>query len=111
MSFAGRNCRMNCHRHDRLGRNIDAVQAEVRLYERLFVEAHPEGGGKDFIENLYPNSLKVLKAFVEPSLAAAKADDKFQFERHGYFVADRVDHAAGKPVGEWFYVFQVRERW
>ena len=98
MSFAGRNCRMNCHRHDRLGRNIDAVQAEVRLYERLFVEAHPEGGGKDFIENLNPNSLKVLKAFVEPSLAAAKADDKFQFERHGYFVADRVDHAAGKPV-------------
>ena len=76
----------------------DALPAEVRLYERLFVEAHPEAGGKDFIENLNPNSLKVLNAFVEPSLAAAKADDKFQFERHGYFVADRVDHAAGKPV-------------
>ena len=76
----------------------DAVPAEVRLYERLFVEAHPEAGGKDFIENLNPNSLKVLKAFVEPSLAAAKADDKFQFERHGYFVADRVDHVVGKPV-------------
>jgi len=42
--------------------------------------------------------LKVLNAFVEPSLAAAKADDKFQFERHGYFVADRVDNAAGKLV-------------
>jgi glutaminyl-tRNA synthetase len=40
----------------------------------------------------------VLNAFVEPSLAAAKADNKFQFERHGYFVADRVDHAAGKLV-------------
>ncbi|HQS92117.1 glutamine--tRNA ligase/YqeY domain fusion protein [Polaromonas sp.] len=76
----------------------DAVPAEVRLYERLFVEAHPEAGGKDFIENLNPNSLKVLKAFVEPSLAAVKADEKFQFERHGYFVADRVDHAVGKPV-------------
>ena len=76
----------------------DALPAEVRLYERLFVEAHPEAGGKDFIENLNPNSLKVLNAFVEPSLAAAKADDKFQFERHGYFVADRVDHAAGKLV-------------
>ena len=76
----------------------DAVQAEVRLYERLFVEAHPEAGGKDFIENLNPNSLKVLQAVVEPSLAAAKADDKFQFERHGYFAADRVDHAAGRPV-------------
>ncbi|SFB73417.1 glutaminyl-tRNA synthetase [Polaromonas sp. OV174] len=76
----------------------DAVQAEVRLYERLFVEAHPDAGGKDFIENLNPNSLKVLKAVVEPSLAAAKADDKFQFERHGYFAADRVDHAARRPV-------------
>ena len=76
----------------------DALPTEVRLYERLFVEAHPEAGGKDFIENLNPNSLKVLNAFVEPSLAAAKTDDKFQFERHGYFVADRVDHAAGKLV-------------
>ena len=76
----------------------NAVPAEVRLYDRLFVEAHPEAGGKDFIENLNPNSLKVLKAVVEPSLATAKADDKFQFERHGYFVADRVAHAAGKPV-------------
>ena len=74
----------------------DGETAEVRLYERLFVETHPEAGGKDFIENLNPNSLKVLNALVEPSLAAAKADDKFQFERHGYFVADRVDHAAGK---------------
>jgi glutaminyl-tRNA synthetase len=76
----------------------DAVPAEVRLYERLFVEAHPDAGGKDFIENLNPNSLKVLKAFVEPSLAAVTADDKFQFERHGYFVADRVEHVVGKPV-------------
>ncbi|MDD5335314.1 MAG: hypothetical protein PHS32_16400 [Rhodoferax sp.] len=42
--------------------------------------------------------LKAVKAIVEPSLASATADDKFQFERHGYFVADRVDHAAGKPV-------------
>ena len=70
----------------------------VRLYERLFVEAHPEAGGKDFIENLNPNNLKVLSVFVEPSLTNAKADDKFQFERHGYFVADRVVHAAGKLV-------------
>ena len=55
-------------------------------------------GGKDFIEGLNRNSLKVVTAFVEPSPASAKADDKFQFERHGYFVADRVDHAAGRPV-------------
>ena len=42
--------------------------------------------------------LGVLRAYVEPSLANAKPDDKLQFERHGYFVADRIDHAAGRPV-------------
>ena len=81
----------------------DAVQAEVRLYDRLFKEAHPEAGGVDFLENLNAGSLKVMKAYVEPSLAGggmieAKADDKFQFERHGYFVADRVDHVEARPV-------------
>ena len=53
------------------------VPTEVRLYDCLFVKAHPEAGGKDFIENLNPNSLKVLNASVEPLLAATKADDKF----------------------------------
>jgi glutaminyl-tRNA synthetase len=57
-----------------------------------------DAGGRDFIEGLNPNSLKVIQTIVEPSLATAKADDKFLFERHGYFVADRVDHAAGNPV-------------
>ncbi len=76
----------------------DGVQAEVRMYDRLFLDAQPDAGGKDFIESLNPDSLKVVTAIVEPSLAGAKADEKFQFERHGYFVADRVDHKAGKPV-------------
>ena len=76
----------------------DALQAEVRLYDRLFKEAHPEAGGVDFLQNLNTNSLTVMQAVVEPSLATAKADDKFQFERHGYFAADRVDHVAEKPV-------------
>ncbi len=76
----------------------DGIPAEVRLYDRLFLEAQPDAGGKDFIESLNPNSLKVIQAIVEPSLATAKADDKFQFERHGYFVADRVDHLPAKPV-------------
>lgn len=74
------------------------VKAEVRLYDRLFLDAQPDAGGKDFIEALNPDSLKMVTAYVEPSLAAAKPDEKFQFERHGYFVADRVDHAAGRPV-------------
>jgi glutaminyl-tRNA synthetase len=74
------------------------VAAEVRLYDRLFTEAQPDAGGRDFLSVLNPDSKNVVTAYVEPSLASAKADDKFQFERHGYFVADRHDHAAGKLV-------------
>lgn len=54
--------------------------------------------GKDFIENLNPNSLKVIEEVAETSLVSARADDKFQFEGHGYFVTDRVDRAAQKLV-------------
>ncbi|MDO9359890.1 MAG: glutamine--tRNA ligase/YqeY domain fusion protein [Polaromonas sp.] len=76
----------------------DAVQAEVRLYDRLFTEAHPGTSDKDFLEELNPNSLSVVTAYVEPSLAAVEAGQRFQFERHGYFVTDLKDHAAGKAV-------------
>ena len=76
----------------------DALPAEVRLYDRLFTEAQPDAGGKDFLAALNPASKRVVTGFLEPSLASAQADEKFQFERHGYFVADRVDHAPGKPV-------------
>ena len=76
----------------------DAVPAELRLFDRLFTEAQPDAGGRDFMASLNPNSKRVLRGYVEPSLAHAKPDDKLQFERHGYFVADRVDHAAGRPV-------------
>ena len=76
----------------------DAVPAELRLFDRLFTEAQPDAGGRDFMASLNPNSKRVLRGYVEPSLAHAKPDDKLQFERHGYFVADRVDHVAGRPV-------------
>ena len=76
----------------------DALPAELRLYERLFTEAQPDAGGKDFIASLNPASKKVVRGFIEPSLAKAQPDDKFQFERHGYFVADRHDHVAERPV-------------
>ena len=77
----------------------DGVAAEVRLYDRLFLDAQPDAAGKDFIESLNPDSLRVVQAIVEPSLALGLPDQKFQFERHGYFVADRLDHVAGsKPV-------------
>jgi len=76
----------------------DALAAEVRLYDRLFTEAQPDAAGREFKDCLNPDSKKVVHGWLEPSLAAANADDKFQFERHGYFVADRKDHAAGAPV-------------
>ncbi|MGM9512716.1 glutamine--tRNA ligase/YqeY domain fusion protein [Roseateles sp. DB2] len=76
----------------------EAVQAELRLYDRLFTEAQPDAGGRDFLEVINPGSKRVVTGYLEPSLAAALADTKVQFERHGYFVADRVDHRVDKPV-------------
>jgi glutaminyl-tRNA synthetase len=76
----------------------DSLSAEVRLYDRLFTDEHPDAGGKDFLASINPKSLKIIQAIVEPSLLSAKPDDKFQFERHGYFCADRVDSGVGKPV-------------
>ena len=78
----------------------DALKAEVRLYDRLFAVPQPDTAEKDFLEELNPESLKVVTAYVEPSLASAKGDEKFQFERHGYFVADRVDHVRLLRMGE-----------
>lgn len=73
------------------------IPAEVRIYERLFTVADPEQG-EDFLENLNPDSLKVMQAVVEPALALAEKEQRFQFEREGYFVADRYDHLYEKPV-------------
>lgn len=76
----------------------DGLQAELRLYDRLFLDEQPDAQGKDFLANLNPNSLTVVQAWVEPGLAQAVPDTRFQFERHGYFVADRLDHNAQHPV-------------
>ena len=75
-----------------------AYECEVRLYDRLFKEAHPGEGDRDFLSDINPNSVTLITAQLEPSLKDAKAEDNFQFERHGYFVADREDSVAGKPV-------------
>lgn len=64
----------------------------------LPASVQPDAGGKGFIDGLNPNSLKVVVTFVEPSLASTKADYKFQFERRGCYLANKVDHVAGKPV-------------
>ncbi|WP_369048202.1 glutamine--tRNA ligase/YqeY domain fusion protein [Tenacibaculum sp. UWU-22] len=66
-----------------------AVKAEVRVYDRLFLDEAPDSHkDKDFMEFLNPNSLQVVTAFVEPSLQTAKVGDRFQFQRLGYFNVD-----------------------
>ena len=110
----------------------DAVQAEVRLYDRLFrvpfpgarntrnvkdetagaadplpLHAHLLAGDDDevaeaaersYLDDLNPASKRVITAYVEPALATAPAEERVQFERHGYFVADLIEHAPGRPV-------------
>jgi glutaminyl-tRNA synthetase len=75
-----------------------ALEAEVRLYDRLFTDPQPDAGGKDFMAALNPNALETVTAYLEPGMKEAAADQRFQFERHGYFVADREDFQPGKPV-------------
>jgi glutaminyl-tRNA synthetase len=75
-----------------------AIQAEVRIYDRLFTDPHPDSGDKNFLNALNADSKEILTCYLEPRLINAQAEDCFQFERHGYFVADRVDHRPGKPV-------------
>ncbi len=75
-----------------------AYAAEVRLYDRLFAVEAPGSGDRDFIADLNPASKRVIAAQLEAALKDAAAEDRFQFERHGYFVADRVDSKPGAPV-------------
>jgi len=83
-----------------------ACAAEVRLYDRLFKVPAPgarrEGDAPDvernFLDDLNPESKQIVAALLEPSLRDARPEQRFQFERHGYFVTDHVDSGDGKPV-------------
>jgi glutaminyl-tRNA synthetase len=75
-----------------------AVAAQVRLYDRLFSAEAPGADGGDFLADINPDSKQIIMAQLEPALKEARAEDRFQFERHGYFVADRVDSQPGTPV-------------
>ncbi len=75
-----------------------AIEAEIRLYDRLFNDESPDTHkGKDFLEFVNPNSLQVITGYLEPSLKDAKVEDKFQFQRLGYFTVDK-DSTAEKLV-------------
>ncbi len=81
-----------------------AYTCEIRMYDRLFKDPHPgqgkheDGRDKDFLDDINPNAAHTINAQLELSLKDVKPSDSFQFERHGYFVADRKDSVAGKPV-------------
>jgi glutaminyl-tRNA synthetase len=75
-----------------------ACPTEVRLYDRLFANPAPGSVGRDFLEDLNPDSIRIVTAQLEPALKNAKAGECFQFERHGYFVVDPVDSRAGTPI-------------
>ena len=81
---------------------VHAYECEVRLYDRLFSTEHPgqsiDGVDTDYLTQLNQNSVTKITAQLELSLKDAKPEDRFQFERHGYFVADRIDSVTGKPV-------------
>ncbi len=75
-----------------------ALETEVRLYDRLFSVENPDGDKeKDFMEFVNPDSLKVINAYVEPSLKTAGIQDKFQFQRIGYFCVDK-ESKEGQPI-------------
>lgn len=75
-----------------------AYASEVRLYDRLFAVPNPGAGDRDFLQDINPDSVRVIQAQLEPALKEVKPEERFQFERHGYFVADRLDSKQGLPV-------------
>jgi glutaminyl-tRNA synthetase len=77
-----------------------AVAAEVRLYDRQFNVPAPESeeDGKTWLEHINPQAKRIVQAWLEPAAADVAPEQRFQFERLGYFVADRVDHRPEKPV-------------
>ncbi|MEQ1515011.1 MAG: glutamine--tRNA ligase/YqeY domain fusion protein [Usitatibacteraceae bacterium] len=74
-----------------------AYAAEVRLYDRLFKVPYPGRDTGNFLKDLNPTAKQTINAYLERSLKDAKPEDRFQFERHGYFIADRVDSKPGMP--------------
>jgi glutaminyl-tRNA synthetase len=86
-----------------------AYEAEVRIYDRLFKEPQPGAGGAEFLDALNPDSKRIVRAYLEPGARQANAEDRYQFERHGYFVADRIDSKPGMPVFN--RIVSLRDSW
>ena len=78
--------------------DASAIPCEIRVYDRLFNDPHPDAGGKDFLQALNANSKHISQGFVESGLANTAPETHFQFERHGYFVTDQKDSQPGALV-------------
>jgi glutaminyl-tRNA synthetase len=76
----------------------EAIPAQVRLYDHLFIDPHPDSGDKNILDAINADSKQTILAYLEPCMKDVKAEDRFQFERHGYFIADQEDSKPGKPV-------------
>jgi len=88
-----------------------AVPAEIRLYDRLFKVADPddEAEGKTYRDHLNPDSVRQVQGYVEPAAAACEPETRLQFERVGFFVADRREHAPDRPVFN--RIVTLRDSW
>ncbi len=88
-----------------------AVAAELRVYDRLFDVAAPdaEDDGQPWTSHINPEAKRVVRGWIEPAAAQADAEQRYQFERLGYFVADRVDHRPDAPVFN--RVVTLRDTW
>jgi glutaminyl-tRNA synthetase len=75
-----------------------AYEAQVRLYDRLFKVANPGRATGNYLDDLNPDSLKVIRAWLEPSLREAKAEERYQFERHGYFISAPANSGGHGPA-------------
>ena len=100
--------------HDTLGKNPQgrkvkgvihwvsashAIPVEIRLYERLFTDPEPDGHrDRDFLQFLNPDSLQIVSGWIEPCIQDANPESRYQFERLGYFCADRLDHKPGEKL-------------
>jgi glutaminyl-tRNA synthetase len=84
---------------------VEAYEAEVKLYDRLFKVAHPGKATGNYLDDLNPDSLKVIRAYLEPSLKDAKDGERFQFERHGYFMG------ASDARGAFVRTVALRDSW
>ena len=75
-----------------------AYETHVRLYDRLFKVPNPGKATGNYLDDVNPAAKTLVHAFLEPALREAKAEERFQFERHGYFVADKRESVARAPV-------------